>query len=104
MVDRVRNRRHRWHDSDLADTANSQRMARVRYLDNYRLDHRQGETRRHPVIQKARVTQDALFVVEIFLVQGPSGSLSHTALHLPFHVARVECPPRGPRYRGAHYL
>src|SRR6266852_4563708 len=79
-------------------------MARVRHLDNYRLDHRQVETRRHPVIEKARVTQDALFVVEIFLVQGPSDSLSHTALHLPFDVARMDGAPGVLRYRGAQYL
>src|SRR5216683_3293875 len=73
-------------------------------LGKDRLDHRQVETRRHPVIEKARVTQDALFVVEIFLVQGPSDSLSHTALHLPFDVARMDGAPRVLRYRGAQYL
>ena len=52
-INRIRYRSRRRHDGDLADAAHAQRMARVRYLDDTRFDHRQIEAGRHAVVEEA---------------------------------------------------
>ena len=65
-------------------------MARVGYLDDHCVDHRQVQAGGHPVVQEAGVFHLPLVVKVVFFVQGPTDALDHAALHLAFHVAGVD--------------
>ena len=90
VADRVADRRHRRDDRHLAHAARAERMARVRHLDQDRLDH--GQVGRHwaAVVEEARVIHLAVLVVDVLLVQRPADALHGAALDLPLHVARVD--------------
>ena len=88
--DRVGDRRHRRDDRHLADAARAERMARVRHLDQDRLDHRQVGGHRAAVVEEARVIHLAVLVVDVLLVQRPADALRDAALDLALDVARVD--------------
>ena len=64
-------------------------MTRVGHLNQHGIDHRQIERRRHAVVEEAGVGHDALFVVDVLLIEGPADALHGAALHLPLHIARM---------------
>src|SRR5712691_9860165 len=87
---RVGDRPERRDDGRLADAAHAVRMARVRDLDEDRVDHRHVGRHRHPVVEEARVLQLAVGAVDVLLVQRPADTLYGPALELSLDVRRVE--------------
>ena len=83
-------RGRRRHDRHLADAAHAVGMAGIRHLDHHRVDHRQVEAGRHPVVEEAGVGHLALVVVDVLLVQRPADALHGPALHLPLDVAGMD--------------
>ena len=81
---------HGRHDRRLADAAHAVGMARVRHLDDHRVDHRQVGGHRHAVVEEARVLQLAVVAVDVLLVERPADALRHAALVLALDVARVD--------------
>ena len=64
-------------------------MQWIRHFDNHSVDKRQVRSYRNPVIQEPGVLQDTLFVIQILFIERPTNALHCTALHLPFHIVRV---------------
>src|SRR5260370_704809 len=82
-------RGRRRNDRYLSNSPYSERMPGVGNLDYYCLDQRQIEARGHPVVEQSGISEDALVVVEILLVEPPSDSLRSATLHLALDVPRV---------------
>ena len=55
-----------------------------------RLEHRQVQRSRHPVIQEAEVRHRAVVVHEVLFVERPADALSGATLHLVLNVSRVD--------------
>ena len=73
--------------------AHAERMARVRHLDDHRVDHRQVGGDRHAIVEEARILQPAVLVVDVFLVERPADALRGAALDLALDIARVDRRP-----------
>src|SRR2546429_454443 len=82
----------RWNDGRPTDTAHAVRMARVRDLDEDRVDHRHVGRDGHPIVEEARVLQLAVGAVDVLLVERPADALHGPALELPLDVGRVQRP------------
>src|SRR5690348_2079892 len=79
-------------------------MVRIGHLDHDRLDLRQVQTRRHPVIKQSAVTKQSLLVVEVLLIKGPADALRHSPLQLPLDVTWMKCAARILRDRTSQNL
>src|SRR5262249_61506263 len=82
-------RRRGWHKGHLANTAHAVRMTWIGDFDQHRVNHRQVESRRHTIVQEARIDHIPSIVVDKLLVQGPTDPLHRPTLDLAFHIARV---------------
>ena len=93
-ADRIRDRDgcHRRADTNLADTLHAVGMIPIRHLDHDRIDHRDIESHRHPVVEETRIAHPAVLVVDILLIQRPADPLHHPSLHLALDVARMDRP------------
>ena len=81
------NNRRRWRDDRyFTHTANTDRMPRIRHLDQNRFDHREVKARRHAVVKKSRVPHRTAVIIVVFFVERPADTLSDTTLDLPFDV------------------
>src|SRR6266852_8206791 len=89
---RVGDRPERRDDGRLADAAHAVRMARVRDLDEDRVDHRHVGGHGHAVVEEARVLQLAVGAVDVLLVQRPADALHRPTLELSLDVARMDGP------------
>ena len=69
-------------------------MTRVGRLYDDGVDHRQIQAGGHAIVQERGVLHTALGVEEVFFVQGPTDTLDHAALHLPFDVTGMDCLAR----------
>jgi hypothetical protein len=85
-VDGVGDRCGRRHNRHLTDPTNTDRMPRIRHLNQNRFDHREVQARRHAVVKKSRVPHRAALIVVVFFVERPADTLSDTTLDLPFDV------------------
>ena len=65
-------------------------MARVRHLDEDRVDHRHVGRDRAAVVEKARVIHAALLVVDVFLVERPADALGDAALDLALDIGWMD--------------
>ena len=65
-------------------------MARVRYLDQDRIDHRQIGSDRHAVVEVSRVFEAPLLVVDVFLVERPADALRHATLDLALDIGGMD--------------
>src|SRR6266849_10688927 len=101
MGDRIGNCGQWRHNRNLADATNAEWMARCRHFNNASLDQREVEAGRHSVIKQAAVTQNALVVVKVLLVQRPADPMGSATLHLTFDVARMNRFANVLRHRGA---
>src|SRR5258705_1494902 len=89
-MDRLGDRGHHRHQRYFADPLHALRMLRVRHFDHYRVEHRQGRTNRHAIVEEAGVIDLAVLVVDVFLVQRPADPLRNAALHLALDIARMD--------------
>ena len=80
VVDRVGDRRRRRRYRHFTHAAHSVGMSGVRHLGDDRVDHREVQCRRHPVVEQACVAEPPLGVVEILLVERPTYPLHDPAL------------------------
>src|SRR6185503_10250583 len=80
---------HRRHDRGLAHAAHAVGVARIRDFDDDGIDHGYVGAHRDPVVEKARVLEPSVGVVDVFLVQRPPDALYGTALHLPLDIGRM---------------
>ena len=72
-------------------------VVRVRHFDQHAFDrHHQIGCDWHPVIEKTRIAQVAVLVVDVFLVERPADALHDAAMDLAFDVGRM--------YRAANVL
>src|SRR6516225_10081478 len=90
VVDRVGDGRHWRHDRHLADTAGAERMPRVRVLDHDGVDHRHVGGDRHAIVEKARIFETPVLVVNVLLVQCPADALCHPALDLALDIGGMD--------------
>src|SRR5262245_27727840 len=69
-------------------------MARVGDFHDLGVNHRHIQGGGHAIVQEGGVGHQAVFGVEVFLVQRPANALGSGPLDLSFHVARVDSSAR----------
>src|SRR5438445_12883555 len=85
-VDCVGERSGWWDDGYFPDASYPIRMSGIGDFHDDGLNHRQVETGRHAIVQKAGIQHLARFIVNILLVKGPSNALDRSSLHLSFQL------------------
>ena len=65
-------------------------MTRVGVLDHHRVDHRDVGRHRHAIIEKARVLEAPILVVDVLLVQRPAYPLGHPTLDLALDIRGMD--------------
>ena len=88
--ERVTDRGQRRYDGCFPNTTNSVRMIGVWDLKDLGVDERQVRADRYPVIQKTRILQAAILIVDIFLIQCLAYALGSAALELSFDIVGMD--------------
>jgi len=65
-------------------------VARVRVFYHHGVNHRHVGGHRHAVVEKARIFEPPLLVVDVFLIQRPADPLGHPALDLALDIGGVD--------------
>lgn len=89
-IDGVRDRGHRRDDRYFTNTAQAERVPRIRDFHQHGIDHRQVKARRDAIVQEAGIEHRPFRIEDVLFVQSPADALHGPALNLSLDVARMD--------------